>query len=50
MEYSVWACMGKPVVQSELPGILERYTPEDIFNVDEKGLFYRQAASEIHSL
>ena len=36
--------------QSELQGILEKYAPEDVFNVDETGLFYRQAVSDRHSL
>ena len=29
--------------QRELPGIIEKYRPEDVFNIDETGLFYRQA-------
>ena len=31
--------------QAELPGIIGRYKPEDVFNVDETGLYYRQAVS-----
>ena len=33
--------------QRELPGIIEKYRPEDVFNIDETGLFYRQAVSEL---
>ena len=29
--------------QRELPGIIEKYRPVDVFNIDETGLFYRQA-------
>ena len=35
--------------QSELPGILERYTPDYIFYVDETGLFYRSRQAAIIS-
>ena len=32
--------------QRELPGIIEKYRPEDVFNIDaETGLFYRQAVT-----
>ena len=33
--------------QRELPGIIEKYRPEDVFNIDETGLFYRQAVSDL---
>ena len=33
--------------QRELPGIIEKYQPEDVFNIDETGLFYRQAVSDL---
>ncbi|KAL5489522.1 hypothetical protein EMCRGX_G018622 [Ephydatia muelleri] len=29
--------------QRELAGIIDKYRPEDVFNIDETGLFYRQA-------
>ena len=31
--------------QTELPSIIERDKPEDVFNLDETGLYYRQAVS-----
>ena len=31
----------------ELPGIIEKYRPEDVFNIDETGLFYRRAVSDL---
>ena len=33
--------------QRELPGIIEKYQPEDVFNIDETGLFYRHAVSDL---
>ena len=33
--------------QKELPGIIEKYQPEDVFNIDETGLFYRHAVSDL---
>eukprot|EP00731_Ephydatia_muelleri_P002693 Em0001g2693a len=35
---------GMARVQRELPGIIEKYRPEDVFNINETGLFYRQAS------
>ena len=55
MAYSVCAYMERLVVLTskvwleprELPGIIEKYRPEDVFNINETGLFYRQAVSEL---
>ena len=53
MAYSACGYMERLVVltskvfQRELPGIIEKYRPEDVFNIDETGLFYRQAVSEL---
>ena len=33
--------------QRELPDILSHYRPDDIFNFDETGLYYRQAVSDV---
>jgi hypothetical protein len=31
---------------TELPKILENYSPENVFNMDEAGLFFRQTVSD----
>ena len=33
--------------QRKLPDILSHYRPDDIFNFDETGLYYRQAVSYV---
>ena len=36
--------------QRELPDILSHYRPDDVFNFDETGLYYRQAVCDVASI
>ena len=38
-----------PWIKTTLPGILAKYTPENVFNADETGLFYRCLPNRTHA-